>query len=92
MFCSSTAVHIILERLTHCESWITVHGLNNLHALIKDNPVGVNLSLALWVQHDSLIGSEVCQCDLCILRASVNPVNHMVQVEVSSAGVAHPII
>lgn len=53
-----------------------------LHYLVEDHPVGVNLGIALRVQHNSLICPEVCQCDLCVLGTIVNPVDHLVLVKI----------
>lgn len=50
--------------------------------LVKNHPVGVNLSITLWVQYNRLIGSEVCQCDLCIFWTVIDPVDHLVLVKV----------
>lgn len=50
--------------------------------LVKNHPVGVNLSITLWVQYNCLICSEVCQCDLCIFWTVINPVNYLVLVKV----------
>lgn len=50
--------------------------------LVEDHPIGVDLGVALRVQHHRLIGSEVCQRDLSVLRAVVDSVNHLVLVEV----------
>lgn len=60
--------------------------------LIKNHPVGVNLSITLWVQYNCLIGSEVCQCDLCILWTVINPVDYLVLVKVGFTNVTYPII
>lgn len=60
--------------------------------LIEDDPVGVDLRVSLWVQHYGLIGSEVGQGDLGVLRAVVDDVNNVVFVEVSFAGVSHFVV
>lgn len=77
---------------TDCKSRVTVHSLNDLHALIQYDPVGVDLSLAFWVQHHSLISSEIRQHDLRVLGACVDPVDDLVLVKVSPAGIAHAFI
>jgi len=50
--------------------------------LVKNHPVGVNLSITLWVQYNCLIGSEVCQRDLCIFWTVIDPVDYLVLVKV----------
>lgn len=56
--------------------------------LVEDDPVGVDLSVALWVQHHRLVGPEVCHSDLCILGAAVDTVDHLVVVKVSKTSIA----
>ncbi len=60
--------------------------------LIEDHPVGVNLRVALWVQHHSLIGSEVGQGDLSILWAVVDYVDDIVLVKVSFTRVSNFVL
>lgn len=56
--------------------------------LVEDDPVGVDLSVALRIQHHCLVCPEVCHCDLGILRAAVDAVDHLVVVEVTKACIA----
>lgn len=60
--------------------------------LIEDHPVGVNLRVPLWIQHYSLIGSEVSQGDLSVFWAVVDYVNDFVIVKVSFACVANSVL
>lgn len=60
--------------------------------LVQDHPVGVNLGIPFRVQDHSLVGPEVCQGDLCILRTDVNPIDDLVLVEVSFTDVPYSII
>lgn len=59
--------------------------------LVQNNPVGINLCISLWIQHHCLIGPEVCQGDLCILRAHINPINHCILVKIRLADVTDSI-
>ena len=42
--------------LTDSQAWIGVHGLHDLRALVVDDPVGINLGVALRIQHHGLVG------------------------------------
>lgn len=50
--------------------------------LVQNHPVGVDLGVALRVQDDRLIGSEVCQRDLSALWTHVNQIHHCVVIKV----------
>ena len=60
--------------------------------LVQDHPVGVDLGISFRVQDYSLVGPEVSQGDLCILRAHINAVNDLVLVKVSFTDVSYSII
>lgn len=59
--------------------------------LIEDHPVGVNLRVSLWIQYYGLIGSEVGQGDLSVLRAVVDSVDDVVFVKISFACVSNTV-
>lgn len=59
--------------------------------LIEDHPVGVDLGVSLWVQHHGLVGPEVGQGDLGVLRAVVDDVNDAVLVKVPFALVSNSV-
>lgn len=65
---------------------------NQYSYLVQNNPVRVNLGVALGVQDHSLIGPEVSQGNLSILRTVVNPVYHFVLVKVRLAHISNTII
>lgn len=50
--------------------------------LVKHHPVRINLRIALRVQYDSLIGSEVCKGDLRALGTHVNEIQDCVIVKI----------
>lgn len=60
--------------------------------LIQDHPVGVNLGIPFRVQDHSLVGPEVGQGDLRILRAHINVIDNLVLVEVRFADISYSII
>lgn len=66
-------------------------GIYSLVHLIEDHPVGVDLGVSLWVQHHGLIGPEVGQGDLGVLRAVVDDVNDAVFVKVPFARVSNSV-
>lgn len=59
--------------------------------LVKNHPVGINLCIPLWVQHHCLIGPEVCQGDLCVLRAHINPIDHCILVKIRLTDIPNSI-
>ena len=59
--------------------------------LIQHHPVGVDLGVALRVQNDRLIGSEVCQRDLGALRTHVNQIHHSVVIKVVFTDVSNTV-
>lgn len=60
--------------------------------LVQNYPVGVNLSVAFRVQNHRLIGSEVSQGDLGVLGAAVDPVDHLVLVEIRLTDVPDAVV
>lgn len=66
-------------------------GTDSLVHLIEDHPVGVDLGVSLWVQHHGLVGPEVGQRDLGVLRAVVDDVNDAVFVKVPFARVSNSV-
>ena len=60
--------------------------------LVENHPVGINLRVPLRVQHYSLIGSEVGQCNLSILWAVVDYVNDIVFVKVSLTRISNFVV
>lgn len=50
--------------------------------LIEDNPVGIDLSITLRVQHHRLECSKVCQSDLCVFWAIIISIDEGVVVKV----------
>lgn len=60
--------------------------------LVQDHPVGVNLGIPLRVQDHSLVGPEVGQGDLRILRTHINAIDDLVLVEVSFTDISYSII
>ena len=75
---------LIKETVSHCNRC-------NLFHLIEDHPVGVDLRVPLWIQHYGLIGSEVSQGDLSVLRAMVDYVNDVVIVEISFTCISNAV-
>lgn len=59
--------------------------------LIEHHPVRVYLCVSLRVQHHCLVGPEVCESDLSILRAHIDAVDDGVVVKVVLAQVPNPI-
>lgn len=59
--------------------------------LVQNHPVGINLRISLWVQHYCLVGPEVCQGDLRVLRADVNPINYCILVKIRLADIPNSI-
>lgn len=55
--------------------------------LVEDDPVGVNLRIALWIQNHSLVGSEVSERHLCVFGADINVIDHLVLVKVALADI-----
>lgn len=78
----------IRSRLTDASLRRRTDGLVHL---IEDHPVGVDLGVSLWVQHHGLIGPEVGQRDLGVLRAVVDDVNDAVFVKVPFACVSNSV-
>lgn len=60
--------------------------------LVQNNPVGVNLGVALGVQHHRLIGPEVRQGNLGVLGTVVDPVDHFILVEVRLTNVSDAVV
>lgn len=60
--------------------------------LVENYPVGVDLRVPLWVQHYGLIGSEVGQGHLSVLRAVINSVDDAVFVKVSFTRVSDVVV
>lgn len=69
--------------LSHCRS-------HDTH-LVQDHPIGIDLGVPFRVQDHSLVGPEVGQGDLGILRADVDTVDDLVLVKVGLADVSHAI-
>lgn len=59
--------------------------------LVQHHPVGIDLRVPFRVQDHRLVGSEVSQGDLCILRADVDPINDLVLVKVGLTDVSHAV-
>lgn len=79
-------VNLISNRLRHRKQIV------GCCYLVENHPVGVNLWVTLWVQHYSLIGPEVSQGDLSVLRAVVDYINNIVFVKVSFTCISNFII
>lgn len=59
--------------------------------LVKHHPVRINLGITLRVQYDSLIGSEVCKCDLRTLWTHINQIQYCIIVKVILTHVSNTI-
>lgn len=59
--------------------------------LIKHHPVWIDLCISFWVQHHSLVGTEVSKGDLCVLRAHINWVYKCVVVKVLFTNVSNSV-
>ena len=70
------------------QSGVGVHRLHDLRALVVDDPVGVNLRVAVRVQHHRLVGAKVGGVDLGVVGAVVDEVERLVPVHVVLAGVS----
>lgn len=75
-------VHTIESCISNCQAGVTVHGLNDFHALVEHDPVWVNLSITLRIQDDGLIGPKIREGYLCTFRAHVQGVNHCIIVKI----------
>lgn len=60
--------------------------------LVQDHPVGVNLSIPFRVQDHCLVGPEVSQGNLRILRAHINAIDDLVLVKVSFTDISYSVI
>lgn len=84
-------VHAIKGRVPNCKTRVTVHSLNNFHALVEHYPVWIDLGVTLGIQDHSLIGPEVCEGNFCTLRAHIQRVNHCVIVKVIFTDITHTV-
>lgn len=50
--------------------------------LVKHHPVWINLGITFRVQYNSLIGPEVCECNLSTLWTHIYQIHHCVIVKV----------
>ncbi len=59
--------------------------------LIEHHPVWIDLRISFWIQNHCLIGSEVGESHLSVLRTNINDVTKCVIVKVILTNVANPI-
>jgi hypothetical protein len=78
--------------LTNSQPRVAVHRLNNLRAFVINDPIRIDLTVAVRIENHSLVLSEVGAHDLGILRTNVVFVFHTVVVDVAFASVADSII
>lgn len=77
--------------LTNSNARITVDCLNQLFALMANNPVRVNLRCAFGVQRYHLEFTEVCLTNIKIFRTHVVDVGHIVLVKIILAEITTTI-
>lgn len=77
--------------LTNSNARVAVDGLNQLFALMADNPVRINLGGAFGVQRYHLELAEVCLTNAKVLGTHVIDVRHIVLVKVIFASVSTTI-
>lgn len=94
MPCSQSALserYLLLSRgpvSVFRQSWDTG---NHVTHLVQDHPVGIDLGIPFRVQDHGLVGPEVGQGDLSILRADVDPIDDLVLVKVCLTEVSNAI-
>ncbi len=59
--------------------------------LIEHHPVWIDLRISFWIQNHRLIGSEVGESHLSVLRTNINDVTKCVIVKVILTNIANPI-
>lgn len=77
--------------LTNSNARITVDCLNELFALMANNPVRVNLRCAFGVQRNHLEFPEICLTNVKVLWTYIVDVGHIVLVKVILAGITTTI-
>lgn len=77
--------------LTNSNARITVDCLNQLLALMTNNPVRVNLRCALGIQRNHLEFTEVCLTDVNIFRTHIIDVGHFVLIKIILADITTTI-
>lgn len=76
---------------TNSDAGVAVDCLYQFLALVADNPVGVNLRGALWIQRNHLESTEVCFTDGKVLWAHIVNVQNTVVIEIIFTGVSTAI-
>lgn len=69
-------------RLTNSDAGVAVDCLYQFLALVADDPVGINLRGALWIQRNHLESTEVCFTDGKVLGAHVINVQNFVGIKI----------
>lgn len=89
----SSGNYYISGQQQHCSAFMVERrGQGEVEGhLVKNHPVGVDLGIALWVQDDRLIGSEVCQSDLSTLWTHVNQIHHCIIIKVILTDVSNTV-
>lgn len=77
--------------LTNSDTRVAVDSLNQLFALMADDPVGINLRGTFGVQRNHLELAEVCLANVKVLGTHVVDVGHVVLVKVIFAGISTTI-
>lgn len=67
---------------TNSDAGVAVNCLYQLLALVADDPVGINLRGALWIQRNHLESTEVCFTNGKVLGAHVINVQNFVVIKV----------
>lgn len=77
--------------LTNGDARVAVDSLNQLFALMADDPVRINLRSAFGVQRNHLELAEVCLTNVKVLRTHVVDVRNVVLVKVIFASISTTI-
>lgn len=77
--------------LTNSDARVAVDSLNQLFALMADDPVGINLRGAFGVQRNHLELAEICLANVKVLGTNVVDVRHVVLVKVIFASISTTI-
>lgn len=76
---------------TNSDAGVAIDCLHQFFALVADNPVGINLRGALWIQRNHLESTEVCFADGKVLWAHVINVQNAVVIKIIFARITTAI-
>lgn len=82
---------IIDYLLTDCNSRIAVHRLINFRAIVVNFPDWIFLGLAIRIESDGVVFTEIRRPDPAVVRTDVDEVSHFVVIVVVEASVADSV-